>query len=69
MAVNSGGLRSKSDCSGKGHKELYGILQTRPVVREGTKKQYRQRGHYKTINPQLSKRNFEEEEKFVTGLR
>jgi hypothetical protein len=37
--LSSAGLRPKSDCSGKAHKELYGKLQTRPLVREGATKQ------------------------------
>jgi hypothetical protein len=37
--VSSAGLRPKSDCSGKAQKQLYGKLQTRPLVREGATKQ------------------------------
>jgi hypothetical protein len=37
-AVSSAGLRPKSDCSGKAHKQLYSNLQTRPLVREGATK-------------------------------
>jgi hypothetical protein len=51
MAVRSAGL--KSDCSGKALKHLYSKLQTS-----------RQRGRYKITNPQLSKENFKEKEKF-----
>jgi hypothetical protein len=60
MAVSSAGLRLKSDCSGKDQKQLYSKL---------TDLSSRQRGRYKIINPQLSKRNFEEKEKLVTGPR
>jgi hypothetical protein len=36
--MSSAGLRPKSDCSGKAHKQLYNNLQTRPLVREGATK-------------------------------
>jgi hypothetical protein len=38
MAVNSAGLRPKSDSSGKAQNQLYSNLQTRPLVREGATK-------------------------------
>jgi hypothetical protein len=34
MAVSSAGLRPKCDCFGKAQKQLYGKLQTSPLVRE-----------------------------------
>jgi hypothetical protein len=60
MAVSSAGLRTKSDCSGKAKKELYKFI---------IDPSYRQRGRYKVTNPQLSKENFKEKEKLVTGPR
>jgi hypothetical protein len=59
MVLRSAGLRPKSDCSGKAQKQLYSKLQTRPLVR----------GRYKITNPQMSKENFKEKEKFVTCPR
>jgi hypothetical protein len=38
MAVSSEGLWTKSDCSGKYQKQVYGKLQTRPLIKEGTTK-------------------------------
>jgi hypothetical protein len=38
MAVNSAGLRPKSDYSGKAQKQLYNKLQPRPLVGEGATK-------------------------------
>jgi hypothetical protein len=40
-----------------------------PIVQEITDPPSRQRWRYKIINPQLSKRNFEEKEKLVEGPR
>jgi hypothetical protein len=58
VAVRSAGLRPKSDCSGKAQKKLYSKF---------TDPSSRQRGRYKTTNPQLSKGNFKEKEKLVAG--
>jgi hypothetical protein len=49
MVVISAGLRSKSDCSGKAQKQLYGKLQTRPLVWEGAP-------HQETRNRQTEKK-------------
>jgi hypothetical protein len=60
MAVSSAGLRPKSDCSGKAQKQFYKYI-TDPSSRE--------RARYKLTKPQLSKGNFKEKEKLVTGPR
>jgi hypothetical protein len=60
MAASFVGLRPKSDCSGKAQKQLYSKLQAHPLIREGATK---------LANPELSKENFKQKEKLVTGPR
>jgi hypothetical protein len=43
MALSSAGLRLKSDCSGKAQKQYYSKLQTRPLVREGAKGNFKEK--------------------------
>jgi hypothetical protein len=59
MAVSSGKLRPKRDCSGKAQKQLYSKLQTRPLVREGAKK----------LQKSKPEENFKEKVKLVAGPR
>jgi hypothetical protein len=56
MALSPAGLRPERDCTGKNQQQQY-----------ITDPSSRQRGRYKITNPQLSKENFKEKEKFVAG--
>jgi hypothetical protein len=59
MAVNSAGLRPKSDGSGKAQSNC--TVNYRPVLSSERA--------LKITNPQLSKENFKEKEKLVAGPR
>jgi hypothetical protein len=57
MVLSPAGLRPERDCAGEALQQQY--------ITDPTS---RQRGRYKILNPQLSKENFKEKEKLVTGL-
>jgi hypothetical protein len=58
MVLSLEGLRPERDCAGEHQQQQYNIDPSS-----------RQRGRYKITNPQLSKENFKEKEKFVAGPR
>jgi hypothetical protein len=58
MVLSPTGLRPEQDCAGEDQQQ-----------QEITDPSSCQRGHYTVTNPQLSKENFREKEKFVAGPR
>jgi hypothetical protein len=58
MVLSPAGLRPERDCTGENQQQ-----------QQITDLPSRQRGHYKITNPQLSKENFKDKEKLVTGPR